>query len=194
MWETLKVNQFIQLLDIESSKNLNIIEKQQMSLAVLENKDIETYDTMKYSDMVKLYADKSNFLINIPETKYVDYIEVKGKRYKFNFELNEITAGQYIDILAMHGNMMEINKIAACFFLPMKGKKYYAYGEIPHDVVAEEMLEARFIDVYSCMLFFCKSLQELTKDMLTYSNLTEKTKETIIRLCLGGDGFIQQSK
>jgi hypothetical protein len=79
--------------------------------------------------------------------------------------LNEITAGQYIDILAFSGEIMQINKIAACFFLPMEGKRYQPYGKIPHDVVADELLDAKFIEVYGCMLFFCQLFNELISEL-----------------------------
>ncbi len=42
-------------------------------------------------------------------------------------------------------------------FLPMLGDKYQGYGVVPHDVVADDLLGAKFIEVYSCMLFFCQS-------------------------------------
>ena len=32
----------------------------------------------------------------------------------------------------------------------MKGDKYMEYGSIPHEVVAEDLLKARFVDVYGC--------------------------------------------
>ena len=45
MWDKLTVGQFISLYDIETNSNLNIIEKQQKMLAIVEGKDEEYYDT-----------------------------------------------------------------------------------------------------------------------------------------------------
>ena len=123
MWEKLTVEQFIQLYDIELIEQLNVVEKQQKMLAIVEGKNEEDYDNMKYRDMVDEYWDKMAFFNNIPECKAVDYIEVGENRYKFCFELTEITAGQYIDINSFAGQIMQLNKIAACFMLPMKGDK-----------------------------------------------------------------------
>lgn len=154
MWDKLSVGQFISLYDIETNQNLNIVEKQQKMLSIIEGKPESEYETYKYRQLVEDYHSKTEFFYNVPECKPVDILEVNGNRYKFCFELTEITAGQYIDITHFSGEIMQLNKIAACFFLPMKGKRYMEYGSVPHDKVAEDLLDARFVDVYGCMVFF----------------------------------------
>ena len=52
MWDKLTVGQFITLYDIEASQNLNIIEKQQKMLAVIEGKNEREYDDYKYRDLI----------------------------------------------------------------------------------------------------------------------------------------------
>ena len=94
MWDKLTVGQFISLYDIEINANLNIIEKQQKMLSIVEGKPESYYDSFKYRDLITEYGEKLSFFDNIPETKPVDFLQVGGKRYKFVHELNEITAGQ----------------------------------------------------------------------------------------------------
>lgn len=194
MWAKLTVGQFISLYDIEINTNLNIIEKQAKMLAIVEGKSEEEYDGYKYKDLINEYADKLSFFDNIPETKPVDFLEVGDKRYKFCYELNEITAGQYIDILHFSGEIMQLNKIAACFFLPMKGKKYLEYGKIPHDVVADDLLEAKFLDVYGCMLFFCQLFNELISNTITSSMVDQEMAKKVQDLWQGGGGYLALSK
>jgi hypothetical protein len=194
MWDKLTVGQFISLYDIETNANLNIIEKQQKMLAIVEGKDEEFYDTYKYRDLMHEYADKLSFFDNIPDTKPADYLQVGENRYKFCYELHEITAGQYIDILAFSGEIMQINKIAACFFLPMKGDKYQGYGVVPHDVVADDLLGAKFIEVYSCMLFFCQLFSELIGTTITFSMENQKMAKKVLDLWQGGGGYLALSK
>lgn len=191
MWDKLTVGQFITLYDIELSDQLNIVEKQQKMLAIIEGRDEEEYESIKYRELVQQYADKLKFFSDIPDCKPVDYINANGNRYKFCFEITEITAGQYIDIMHFSGQIMQLNKIAACFFLPTKGDKYMEYGSIPHDVVAEDLLEAKFVEVYGCMLFFYHLFKELVNDTITSLNLREESKEALLRLWNDGDGFIQ---
>lgn len=194
MWDKLTVGQFISLYDIETNGNLNIIEKQQKMLAIVEGKSEEHYDSFKYRDLMHDYAEKMDFFNNIPQTKPVDFLQVGDNKYKFCYELNEITAGQYIDILAFSGEIMQLNKIAACFFLPMKGKRYQGYGVVPHDVVADDLLGAKFIEVYSCMLFFCQLFSELISNTITSSMINREMAEKVVHLWQGGAGYLALSK
>ena len=194
MWDKLTVGQFISLYDIEINGNLNIIEKQQKMLSIVEGKDEAYYDTFKYRDLITEYGEKLSFFDNIPETKPVDFLKVGNKRYKFCHELSEITAGQYIDILAFSGEIMQINKIAACFFLAMEGKRYQPYGKIPHDVVADELLDAKFIEVYGCMLFFCQLFSELISNTITSSMINQELAKKVVDSWEGGGGYSALSR
>jgi hypothetical protein len=194
MWEKLTVGQFISLYDIEINANLNIIEKQQKMLSIVEGKPESFYDSFKYRDLITEYGEKLSFFDNIPETKPVDFLQVGSKRYKFVHELNEITAGQYIDILAFSGEIMQLNKIAACFFLPMEGKRYQPYGKIPHDVVADDLLDAKFLEVYGCMLFFCQLFNELISSTITSSMINRALGKRVVDSWQGGGGYTALSK
>jgi hypothetical protein len=194
MWDKLTVGQFITLYDIEASQNLNIIEKQQKMLAVIEGKNEREYDDYKYRDLIQEYGEKLSFFNNIPESKPVDFLEVGDNRYKFCYELQEITAGQYIDILSFSGEIMQLNKIAACFFLPMEGDKYKGYGVVPHEVVADDLLEANFLQVYGCMLFFCQLFNELIGSTITYSIQNKEMAEKAARLWHAGVGSTAQNR
>ena len=190
MWDKLTVGQFITLYDIEVNANLNIIEKQQKMLAVIEGKNEREYDDYKYRDLIKEYGEKLSFFDNLPETKPVDFLQVGDNKYKFCYEVNEITAGQYIDILAFSGEIMQLNKIAACFFLPMKGKRYQGYGVVPHDRVADDLLGAKFLEVYGCMLFFCQLFNELISSTITSSIQNKDLAEKAARLWSVGGGYL----
>jgi hypothetical protein len=194
MWDKLTVGQFITLYDIEASQNLNIIEKQQKMLAVIEGKNEREYDEYKYRDLIQEYGEKLSFFNNIPESKPVDYLQTVTNRYKFCYELQEITAGQYIDILSFSGEIMQLNKIAACFFLPMEGDKYKGYGVVPHEVVADDLLEANFLQVYGCMLFFCQLFNELISSTITFSIQNKDLGEKAVRLWKGGVGSTAQNR
>ena len=194
MWDKLTVGQFITLYDIEASQNLNIIEKQQKMLAVIEGKNEREYDEYKYRDLIQKYSEKLSFFNNIPESKPVDFLQVGDNRYKFCYELQEITAGQYIDILSFSGEIMQLNKIAACFFLPMEGDKYKGYGVVPHDVVSDDLLEANFLQVYGCMLFFCQLFNELISSTITYSIQNKEMAQKAARLWRAGVGSTAQNR
>jgi hypothetical protein len=89
---------------------------------------------------------------------------------------------------------MQLNKTAACFFLPMKGKKYQGYGVVPHDVVADDLLNANFLDVYGCMLFFCQLFNELIETIITYSPENKVLMEKAAHLWRVGGGSFKPNK
>lgn len=192
MWDTLTLGQFISLYDVEMNTNFNLIDKQVAMVATLEGNPIESYNKMKYGDLLKIYNEKLSFFNKIPECKPVDFIETPNHKYKFCFEINEITAGQYISINLVGNDMVNLNSIAACFMLPMKGKRYMEYGDIPHDVVADDLLNAKFTDIYGCMLFFCPLLEELVLSILDSSEMVLPVKKNLIHLIKDGVGLVQQ--
>jgi len=167
MWERITLGQYLQMYDIEQSKNINEFEKQLRIMCVIENKKEEDYDHVKYIDFLKHLKEVTDEIGQVPECKPVDYISVNGNRYKFVHELNEITAGQFIDFNHYGNDIMNLNKIAAVFFLGMKGDRVCAYGEIPFEKVAEDLLDAKFIEVQGCMLFFYHVTIESMLNILT---------------------------
>ena len=76
----------------------------------------------------------------------------------------------------------------------MEGDKYMDYGSITHDAVAEDLLDAKFIEVYGCMVFFYQLFKELISDTITSLTITEEAKAVLIRLWKDGDGFIAQNR
>jgi hypothetical protein len=191
MWNKLSVRQFIQLYDIETNTNLHLIEKQVKMLSVIEGKDESEYDSVKYMKLLELLHDKTSFFDNIPETKPVDIIEVNGRKYKFVHEINKLTAGQFIDISHWGGNLMELHNAVACFMLPIKNGKVQKYGSIEHGVIAEDMLDARFVDVHGCLVFFYHVLIEFTNLTLNSLNLKAENQKMLMSLARDGVGLHQ---
>lgn len=191
MWDTLTLGQFISLYDVEMNTNFNLIDKQVAMVATLEGKSIESYNKMKYGDLLKIYNEKLSFFNEIPDCKPVDFIVTPKHTYKFCFEINEITAGQYISINIVGNDMVNLNSIAACFMLPMKGKRYMEYGDIPHDLIADDLLNAKFTDIYGCMVFFCPLLEELVLSIVDSSEMEEGVKKSLMHLVRDGVGLVQ---
>lgn len=180
LWSKLTLGQYLQMYDIEQSKNLNDLEKQVKMLCLIENKEESDYDHMKYVLFLERVKSVTDELKNVPEFKAVDYIEVNGNRYKFVHEINEITAGQFIDFNHFSGDIMNLNKTAAVFFLGMKGERVCAYGEIPHSKVAEDLLDAKFVDIQGCLLFFYHVTITYILSMQTYSEEEMKIMRAMV--------------
>jgi len=76
----------------------------------------------------------------------------------------------------------------------MEGDKYKGYGVVPHDVVADDLLEANFLQVYGCMLFFCQLFNELISSTITYSIQNKEMAEKAARLWRAGVGSTAQNR
>ncbi len=76
----------------------------------------------------------------------------------------------------------------------MKGKKYQGYGVVPHDVVADDLLGAKFIEVYACMLFFCQLFSELISNTITSSMVNQEMAKKVVDLWQGGAGYLALSR
>lgn len=189
-WETLTLRQFIELNDIQQNNNLSTIEKELKMLCCLENRPESEYLSLKYRDLLSLVKERTDFLHNPPEFKPVDEIEVNGIRFKFLHQIEEMTAGQFIDIDFFKGNVNELHKAAAVLFLPYKGKKLLKYGEMNFNEVGEILLDAKFVEIQGCLLFFCELLTGFVTTTEIYSKMTETAKKTLIHSLRVGVGNI----
>lgn len=180
MWDKITLRQYLQMYDIEQSKNLNDLEKQIKMMCVIENKTEKDYDNIKYVNFLEHLKNVTDQLNNIPDCKAVDYIEVNGSKYKFVHEVHEITAGQFIDFNHFCTDVMNMHKTCASFFLRMKGERVCAYGEVPHSKVADDLLDARFIDVQGCLVFFYHLITQCIINMQTYSGEMQQMMKVIM--------------
>lgn len=102
---------------------------------------------------------KLNFLSEDIQDKPVNYINVNGRRYECIYDVRNIPAARYIESKVFGNDLVNnIHKIAATMVLPMKktifGWKRAKYNAANHEQYAQDMLEARFVDVYHSAVFF----------------------------------------
>jgi hypothetical protein len=102
---------------------------------------------------------KLNFLSEGIQGKPVNYINVNGRRYECIYDVRNIPAARYIESKVFGNDLVNnIHKIAATMVLPMKktifGWKRSKYDAANHEQYAQDMLEARFVDVYHSAVFF----------------------------------------
>jgi hypothetical protein len=193
-WQSLTLRQYIQIIDIIENENLSLIDKQVKILCQLEGKEESDFDRVKYLDFIKIAAEKTSFLKKLPELKAVDEINVNGQKFVFVHDLFELTAGQFIDINQFSGKVNELHKAASVFFLPVKGKRILNYGEEPFEKVAETLLDAKFIEIQGCLVFFYQLLINFVGDSEIFSKMTDKGRATMIHSLNIGVGNFGQNK
>lgn len=110
--------------------------------------------------------------------------------------LDNITAGEYIDLDTFAGSVENANKFMAVFYRP-KTKKILSDYQIEKykgaDLYATEMLQAPLECYLSAMVFFCNLSKELLKHTKAYlvENKTEEVEQLEVLLAKGGGGIHQ---
>ncbi len=151
-------------------------------------------------------AKKIEFLkTDVPVNK-VDFIKVKGKRYRCNYNIKDIEAARYIETKYFSGDFAgNIHKIAASMVIPQRftifGWKDNKYQANKHDEYADDLLTASIVDVMGSVVFFylvfrtwIKVSQDYLKKDTKKMKMTEGQTEMILQvLCDSMDGFTNAS-
>jgi len=119
-------------------------------------------------------------------------IKVGKVWYKVDWNLTDITAGQYIDLSAFAVSEANIHKSLACLLRPCKFYKWFPskYSGAKHPAISEHLLDNMTIEqARPLMVFFCTLLQESVEATQTYLESQMKELETLLHK--NGDGSQQ---
>jgi hypothetical protein len=179
-WDKLNVFQYQQLvpalsIDDATDQNMRLI-------AILNGWTDNQVDSLSVEQYAKEKA-KLGFLNEDIGGSPVKYINVNGKRYKCVYDVRKLPSGRYIESKVFSTELVtNLHKLAASMVIPMKrtifGWKTAQYDASKHEEYAEDMLEARFIDVYNSVVFFYqvyRNWMEVSKDFLI-QKITETGK------------------
>lgn len=170
-WKDLTLYQYQRL--IEANEIQHPIDRLDRQIAIVNNwtaTQVDNLSVEKYNEEVK----KLEFLNVEPEGKPVKYIDVNGKRYKCIYDVRKMPSARYLENKAFQTDLVaNLHKLAASMVIPMKrtiwGWKEDKYDTLNHSIYAEDMEQARFVDVYHSIVFFYHVYRiwiEVSKDYL----------------------------
>jgi len=127
------------------------------------------------------------------------------QRYRIMYKVNEIKHGKYTEISHFAKKPIEnIHFIMASVVEPINWFGKVSKKEITHKEIAEEMLNARIIDVYHACVFFCKLYLSLMENLKPYllgemmaTGLTKEAAEVLLDISssiLGGSSVPEKSQ
>ena len=170
-WDSINVFQYQQLIpalgiDDPTDQNMRLI-------AILNGWTENQVDSLSVEDYAKEKA-KIGFLSDEIQGKPVKVIKVNGKRYKCIYDVRKLPSGRYIESKVFSQDLVgNLHKLAASMVIPMKktlfGWKLDTYDASKHEEYSNDMLEAKFVDVYHSIVFFYqvyRNWMEVTKDFL----------------------------
>ncbi len=207
-WQNITVQQFQDVYRLSENKTLDDMQRLEKIIAILfdkTEKEVEEMSINEFSELSKQCA----FMLNaktIPG-KVVKYIKVNGRKYFIEHHPKKLMAKmrhrQYVESIHFSEKMIDnIHYLMASLVQPVK------FGFIKmrntakmHEAIADDMLQARFIDVYHTAVFFCKlyvgsiaTIKDYLNAEMTKMNMS--TEKIIIQQALQTvmDGFSQHSK
>lgn len=96
-WDEVTIAEFCEIQDIMNSLNYNELEKKIKVLAVLAGVKDDEFDSYLMTEIHEMFKNLE-FLQYEPTADVRDYYVIGGKRYKLIKNVNELTAGQFIDL------------------------------------------------------------------------------------------------
>jgi hypothetical protein len=205
MWNKINVWQYQQIYNVYNSKDkyLTEIEVDSKLVSIVNNMTDAQVDSLSLTEFRKLKRSII-FLTKPIEGKPVKYISInKNKRYKLNYDVSKMPFARYIESKVFSEDLYNnLHKLAATMVIPQKrilGIWFkQKYDASKHEQYSEDMLTARFIDVYHSLVFFYQLYRnwiEVSQDYmvskLMQTGMTqEKAKEVVQDLCTTLDGSI----
>lgn len=199
-WSDLNLFQYQQLVKALSIED--DIDKTVKLVSIVTGKTENEVLSMSISDFNK-EKEKLNFLSEDIQGKPVKYIKVNGKKYKCIYDVRNIPAARYVESKVFGADLINnIHKMAATMVMPMKktifGWKVDKYDAAKHEEYAQDMLEARFVDVYHSAVFFLsvylnwiKVSEDYLKEELTKMKIPLGEAEAVQDFLKYMDGTIQ---
>jgi hypothetical protein len=206
MWKKINVWQYQQIYNVYNSKDnyLTEIEIDSKLVSIVNNLTDTQVDSLPLKEFMEL--KKSVEFLNKPiDGKPVKYIKInKTKRYKINYDVSKMPFARYIESKVFSEDLYNnLHKLAATMVIPQKrilGIWFkQKYDASKHQEYSDDMLTAKFIDVYHSLVFFYQIYRnwiEVSQDymvskMMQTGMTQEKAKEAVQSLCSTLDGSIQ---
>lgn len=203
-WTNLSILDYHHLLGILKSENHDSeLERDVKLLSLLSGKEEAYYDEMTMPEFNQHRAHLA-FLDKLPVTETNEVIKVNGKEYKICLDAFKLTAGQYTDL--MHFSKQPnaftsgLHLILACICLPKNTgfkRGWQKYGDTNHSEVADNLLDANYLDCYNAAVFFwnlSSAFRTATVDYLTrelsgpMKTEKEELRNQLTTLLNAGDG------
>jgi hypothetical protein len=206
-WNNITVEDYQLIYSIILDEEMHELDKEVKLIALMNEISEEDLNKLSLQELKK-YKPSLEFLHNGKiEGELKQKIEANGRTYLMSLDAFKIDYGQYVDFTTFTsspgGIVPNLNMIMASLAVPVTKnwigmEKIGKYGDVKHNVVATDMLQANFADCYKTAIFFLKLINDLTKATVHYSvrqllkekKVTkQKLREILKPLKQDGDGF-----
>lgn len=202
MWKDITLFQYQQF--IEAAKIEHPLDRIDRQIAILNNwtpNQVNDLSVEQYNEQVT----RLKFLDEEITGKPVKYLKIGKKRYKCVYDVRKMPSARYLESKAFQTDLVaNLHKLAASMTYPMKktlfGWKQDRYDSLNHSIYAEDMLEAKIVDVYHSIVFFyhvyriwIEVLKDYLREVLKEKGMMEAEK-AVADLLNFMDGSMPQHK
>lgn len=173
-WNEMDLSHYKRLFEIIRKDWENELDMNLAMVSVLSDMPIEDITNMEVNKLQEFINNlkfiETPYKPKTPETTY----NIGNKEYKVFFNVNKMTASQYIDFQNFYKQYDDfMPNLAACFLLP-NGKKY---GEDYDPIDEAEFLNTHLtIDIFSDIMFFFVNLLQVSTLSTLHSSEREMKK------------------
>jgi len=183
-WSDINIGQFQEFMAVSTDATIETPTKKIVKqVSILTDEDESLIYELPATALTQINNELKGFQIQ-PTSIFKNIIEVGGKRYGFQKDLNELTLGEWIDLEAFvtSSPIDNLHKITAILYRPIidEGDEFFSYKIKPYkDINLNEtanLFQAKVSvqDVYGIVVFFFSFVQTLLDDMSSSSKLTNK--------------------
>jgi hypothetical protein len=205
MWDKINVWQYQQIYNALNTKDKDAtdLDLEVKLVEIVNNMTEMQIDSLPLDEYKKL--SKTIAFLNEPieGTPKKHIIISYNKRYRINYDISKMPFARYIESKVfsedLYGNL---HKLAATMVIPQKRKFGIWFNErydaSRHEEYSNDMLTARFVDVYHSLVFFYQVYRNwievskgyLEKKMVEAGMQEAQAKEVVQSLCSILDGNI----
>lgn len=171
-WSDISVQQFQDIHRLSLSTELDEMDKVTRTIAILYNKTENEVDNLPMGEFNRLAKGCSFLFTDTVPGKSEKYIYSGTKKYGIIYDPKKLKHRQYVEVVHFGEKPIDnMHLIMASLVQPIKWGFWKSNKTENHEAVAQDMLQARVIDVYHSCVFFCK----------LYGNLIEVIKASLVR-------------
>jgi hypothetical protein len=205
MWDKINVWQYQQIYNAINTKDKDAtdLDLEVKLVGIVNNMtemQIDSLPLNEYKELSKTIAFLNEPIEGTPKK----HIRISNsKRYKINYDVSKMPFARYIESKVfsedLYGNL---HKLAATMVIPQKRKFGIWFDEkydaSKHQEYSDDMLNAKFVDVYHSLVFFYQVYRNwievskgyLVKKMVEAGMQEAQAKEVVQSLCIILDGNI----
>ena len=202
-WSNLSIAQFQDIHRLSLNTSLDEMSKIERAIAILYNLSEEDVGNLPIDHFNKLAKDCAFLQSEIIPGKPQKYIKVGTKKYGILYDVRKLKHRQYVEILHFSEKPIDnMHLIMASLVQPIKWGFWKSNKVSSHESIANDMLNAKLVDVYHSCVFFCNvysSLLEVIKaslvaEMMSKGMTKNQAEEMILISRQAIHGFTQPQK